>query len=153
MLCILEKVFFPWDYKFQRQKPFWLEGGNYLYINASQMEFLEYDYIRFLWMEKLKIIQLYLFIVIPESEEQFVSGKKLVLRNRWMYDQVTKVIAANRVAVIGQLHSPNNFGLPTLPKEYQVLQVTAKPPEFKEVGWEEFHKGLRTALIKEYISS
>ena len=135
------------------QKPFWLEGGNYLYINASQMEFLEYDYIRFLWMEKLKIIQLYLFIVIPESEEQFVSGKKLVLRNRWMYDQVTKVIAANRVAVIGRSHSPNNFGLPTLPEEYQVLQVTAKPPEFKKVGWEEFHKGLRTALIKEYISS
>ena len=70
-----------------------------------------------------------------------------------MYDQLTKVISADRIAVIGRSHSPNNFGLPTLPKEYQVLQVTAKPPEFKEVGWEEFHKGLRTALIKEYISS
>ena len=152
MICTLEEVFFPWDYKFHRQNPFSLEGGNYLYINASQMEFLEYDYIRFLWMEKLKIIQLYLFIVIPESEEQFVFSKKLVLRNRWMYDQVTKVIAANRIAVIGRSHSTNIFGLPTLPKEYQVLQVTTKPPKFKEVGWDKFHKELQTALIKEYTS-
>ena len=43
------------------------------------MEFLEYDHIRFSWMEKLKIIQLYLFIAIPESEEEFNSDKKLVL--------------------------------------------------------------------------
>ena len=109
MLGILEKVFFPWDYKFHRQKPFWLEGGNYLYINASQMAFLEYDHIRFSWMEKLKIIQLYLFIAIPESEEEFISGKKLVLQNQWMYDQLTKVIAANRIAIIGRSHSPNKF--------------------------------------------
>ena len=99
MLCILEKVFFPWEYKFQRQKPFWLEGGNYLYINASQTEFLKYDYIRFSWMEKLKIIQLYLFITILESEEQFVFDKELV---RWIYDQIAKVIPANQIAVIGQ---------------------------------------------------
>ena len=71
-----------------------------------------------------------------------------------MYGQITKVIAANRIAVIGRSHSPSNFGLPTLPEEYQVLQVTTKPPKFKEVGgWEEFHKGLRIALIKEYTSS
>ena len=150
MLCILEKVFFPWDYKFHRQKPFWLEEGNYLYINASQIAFLEYDHIRFSWMEKLKIIQLYLFIAIPGSEEQFVLDKELVLQNRWMYDQITKVIPANRIVVIGRSHSPSTFGLPTLPKEYQVLQVIAKPPEFKEVKWEKFHKELQAALIKEY---
>ena len=69
-----------------------------------------------------------------------------------MYDQITKVIAANRIAVIGRSHSPNNFGLPTLPEEYQVLQVAAKPPKFKEVEWEEFHKELQIALIKEYTS-
>ena len=152
MLGILEKVFLPWDYKFYHQRPFWLEGENYLYINASQMAFLEYDLIRFSWMEKLKIIQLYFFIVILESEEQFIFDKKLVLQNQWMYGQITKVIAANRIAVIGRSHSPSNFGLPTLPEEYQVLQVTAKPPKFKKVGWEEFHKELRTALIKEYTS-
>ena len=116
------------------------------------MAFLEYDHIRFSWMEKLKIIQMYLFITIPEPEEQFISDKELALQNRWMYDQLTKVIVANRIAVIGRSHSPSNFGLPTLPKEYQVLQVTTKPPKFKKVGWEEFHKELQTALIKEYTS-
>ena len=104
-------------------------------------------------MEKLKIIQIYLLIPIPESKEQFLFDKKLVLQNQWIYGQITKVIAANRIAVIGRSHSPSNFGLPTLPEEYQVLQVVAKPPKFKEVGWEEFQKGPRTALIKEYTSS
>ena len=103
-------------------------------------------------MEKLKIIQLYLFIAIPGLEEQFVLDKELVLQNQWMYDQLTKVIEANRIAVIGRSHSPKNFGLPTLPEEYQVLQVATKPPKFKKVGWEEFHRELRTALIKEYTS-
>ena len=80
------------------------------------MEFLKYDYIRFSWMEKLKIIQLYLFIAIPGSEEQFISDKKLVLWNWWMYDQLTKVIAANQIALIGQSHSPSNFGYPPYQK-------------------------------------
>ena len=75
MLCMLEEVFFPWDYKFHRQNLFWLDEGNYLYINASQMAFLEYDHIRFSWMEKLKIIQLYLFIAIPEPEGQFIPTR------------------------------------------------------------------------------
>lgn len=52
--------------------------------------------------EKLKIIQLYLFIAIPQPEEQFIFDKELVLQNRWMYNQLIKVIAANRIAVIGR---------------------------------------------------
>ena len=152
MLCILEKVFFPWDYKFHHKNPFWLEGGNYLYIDASRMTFLKCDLIRFAWMEKLKIVQLYLFIVIPKSKEQFVFNKELVLPNWWMYDQITKVIPTNQIAVIGRSHFPRTFGLPTLPKEYQVLRVAAKPPKFKEVEWEKFHKELRIALIKDYTS-
>ena len=91
-------------------------------MDASRMAFLEYNLIRLAWMEKLKIIQLYLFHVAQESEEQFIFDKGLVLQNRWMYDQITKVLLANRIIVIRRSHSSRaKFGLPTLPKEYQVL--------------------------------
>ena len=40
-------------------------------------------------------------VVIPESEEQFVFDKESVLQNGWMYDQITKVVPTNQIAIIG----------------------------------------------------
>lgn len=108
-----------------------LNGTNYYFIKNAQIALLEYDLIRIKWMEKLKIVQLYLLIGNAELDKKIMTSEGPILQNRWVYDQVTKVIPTNRVAII----DPNfNFCLPELPQKHHVAHATTKPPSSKEVG-------------------
>lgn len=110
MLYILEKVFLPWVYGHFCLSPFWLKGKNYYFIEAAQTSLLDYDLIRLAWMEKLKIVQLYLFVGAPEN--QLRTNEGLVLQNRWMYDQVKKFVPTNWITeqipqtLLGYPHYP-----------------------------------------------
>ena len=129
--------------------PFWLKGGRFYYIECTQTQNIKRDLIRLAWLEKLKIVELYLFIAPLDSEQQFMTENGPVLLSRWVYDQVTAVIPENRIAVMGRAHAPTVAGLPVLPAEYKLLNVSAEPPTFSMKKWKEFHSSLQTAIIED----
>ena len=92
MLQILEKVFLPWIYRPFHLASFWLNEAHYYFIEASPMGLEKFDLIRE-WMEKLKVVQLYLFVGHPDPLKEILTLDGMVLQNCQAYEQVIKVVS------------------------------------------------------------
>lgn len=136
---ILVKTFLPRMFSATCLSPVLIKGKPYYFIEATTITLLDYEFFRLRWLEKLKVIHLYLFIVNHDVEATIARDDGFVLRNRWAYDQVTQIIPANRIAIMGRGNPHTIFGLPELPKMYNVLDVFTEPPTFQEKKWEDFH--------------
>lgn len=64
--------------------------------NITSLKLVEYDLIRIKWLEDLKLVHLFLFLAHPNADNIINKDAGLVLQNPWAYDQVTKVILADR---------------------------------------------------------
>ena len=127
---IMVKVFLPRLYVTFGLAPFQVRDKHYYFIEASSLVLLKYDLVRLRWLEKLKIVHMYLFLLNPDSENFIQRSGEFVLQNRWAYDQITKVVPANRIAIMGRSNPKAIFGLPELPEVYNTLDVLAEPPVF-----------------------
>ena len=85
-------------------------------------------------MEELKIIKQYIFSEAHVNSILHIGGRR-VEQNRYVYEEVIKVIPADRIKVIGR-HSSNNFqkkGFPELPMTYRFLKIHSAKPSYYPV--------------------
>ena len=141
------KAFLPRLYITYGLAPFELRGRPYYFIEATSLTLMKYDLIRLRWLEKLKIVHMYLFLLNPNTENFIRRGGEYVLQNRWAYDQVASVVPADRIAVMGRACQSVIFGLPDLPSVYNTLDVAADPPVFQPKAWGDFHEDLQAELF------
>ena len=99
---IMVKVFLPQLYITFVLTTFQVRDKHYYFIEASSLVLLKYDLVCLRWLEKLKIVHMYLFLLNPDSENFIQRSGEFVLQNRWAYDQITKVVPANRIAIMGR---------------------------------------------------
>lgn len=90
---------------------------------------------------------MYIFLLNPNPEHFIRRAGGYVLQNRWAYSQVTSIVPANRIAVMGRACPSVVFGLPELPAIYNTLDVAADPPVFRPKAWGEFHDELQEGLL------
>lgn len=68
-----------------------------------------------------------------------IDGRSIT-QDRWVYDEVTKVINPNHIAIMprGLNSTREKMGLPERPQTYRTLEPLAIPPYFFENDASEF---------------
>ena len=84
---------------------------------------------------------MHLFLLNPNLEHFIQREGGYVLQNHWAYDQVTKIIRANKIAVMGHANPIAIFQLSELREVHNTLDVEADPPVFQakvmgKIPWE-----------------
>ena len=106
-----------WD-----QNMCWISGSDYFHIYANKVGNLTLDLQRVRWIEELRLVRLFCFFGTHASTTVTIDGL-VMSQNRWVYDQVTRVIPADRVAVMDRRSSLSGsgatFGLPQSARRLQ----------------------------------
>ena len=129
MMSIIDKITLP---PFRRTSLGWRRGEmwprrfTYVFIRADYICDLRANLKRIKFMEKLKIISLYWFLGTPDKGAYVITDGIQKLQNRWVYEEVTKIVSPDRIAV----RKSSAFGLPPQPTMLRVLKTTDKPPTF-----------------------
>lgn len=112
----------------------WGPNTYYYFVRAEATDHIEMDLRRLKWAESLKIISIFKFWPTDPSQKLIKDGKE-VSQNRWVYEQVLKVLPKNRIAVAGRRAklTPITRDFPILPRVYHVLEISNYPPTFKKV--------------------
>ena len=130
MMGIIEKLFDPgfntWPRCWGRFR-WWLLTPNCYSIDASKTNHLKVNVKRIKFLERLRVVRLFLFVGTPKLKTYITVEDKEVLQNRWVYDQVIQVIPADRVLVTKN----DAEGLPPLPRDYRMLDTATDPPYFR----------------------
>ena len=126
-----------WD-----QNMCWISRSEYFHIYAKKVENLTLDLQRVRWIEELRLVYLFCFFGTHSSTPITIDGL-VMSQNRWVYDQVTRVIPADRVAVMDRrsslFGSGATFGLPQVPDVYKILEPLAVHPYFQYIPASVFH--------------
>lgn len=87
-------------------------------VDASFLDELEVNLKRIQILERLKAIRLFIYRgVLPTTF--IVQNEVQVLQNRWVYDQILKVILADRIMVLWK----DREGLPEMPEDYRLMNA------------------------------
>ena len=77
----------------------WRFVPTYNTVDASYLNELEVNMKRIQLLERLKVIRLFIFRGVSPTT-YIVRNEIRVLQNRWVYDQVLKIIPADRIMVL-----------------------------------------------------
>ena len=81
MQQILMKVFLPQVCSTFSLAPFKMKGKHYYFIKATALAILDYDFICLKWLEKIRLVHLYLFLGNPNAKNIVMKDYKLILQN------------------------------------------------------------------------
>ena len=142
MIRIIEKATDPHPTRIQRgwsRLDFRQNGGHYFAIFADQVGNLTRDLERIRYYEELKLVRLFSFWG-TRSKTMVTIGGRTITQDRWVYDEVVKVVGPERVAIMprGANFSREDMGLPEGPRTYRILEQLAVPPRFVEKDASEF---------------
>lgn len=118
----------------------WGPEAYYYFVRAEAAEFIEMDLRRIKWAESLKIISIFKFWP-TDPDLKLVKDGKEVSQNRWVYEQVLRVLPRNRVAVAGRKSKLTVItkDFPELPRVYHLLEITKYPPTFRKIKACNYH--------------
>lgn len=120
----------------------WVSGCRYFHINAKKVGNLSLDLRRIRWVEELRLVQLFVFYGTSPTTMVTIDGREMT-QNRWVYEEVTKVLSIDRVAVNGRLTASSGtgatYGLPELPRVYRTLNPLEAYPTYSLIYASEFH--------------
>ena len=120
----------------------WVSGCRYSHINAKKVGNLSLDLRRIRWIEELRLVQLFIFNGVSPTTMVNIAGR-VITQNRWVYEEVAKVIPADRIAVSGRRTSSSGtgatYGLPQLPQVYSTLNPLEAHPTYTYLYASEFH--------------
>ena len=97
-------------------------------------------------MEELKIVKLFIYVESNINGTMYINGRQ-VKKNRYVYEEVTKVIPADRIKVLGRYES-NGYqkkGYPELPMTYRLLRFRDPNPTYYTIPVSESNRYLYSA--------
>ena len=103
----------------------WRIVPTYNVVDAMFLDELEINIKRIRLLERLKVIRLFVFRGV-EPETFITQNGVQVQQNRWVYDRILTVIPAERILVLRK----EMEGLPTVPKDYRLLNTRENPPSY-----------------------
>ena len=103
----------------------WHFVPTYNAVDARYIDELDVNLKRIQLLERLQVVRLFVFRGVS-SATYIVRNEERVLQNLWVYEQVLKVLPADRIMVLWQ----DREGLPRMPKDYRLLNPREKPVYF-----------------------
>lgn len=128
MMKVIDKLYNPIRTRWPGIQ-WWRVVPAYNMIDARFLDELEINIKRIRLLERLKVIRLYVFRGV-EPETFITQNGVQVQQNRWVYDRVLTVIPADRILVLRK----DMEGLPTVPKDYRLLNTRENPPSYSSFG-------------------
>ena len=131
MMSILDRIYNPSPLYVERR---WTGSNGLYYIAAHRFAYLHTNLKRIKWMEDLKIVKLFVFVEAHVNSTLHVNGRTVKL-NAYVYEEVTKVIPADRIKVIGR-YEENGYqrkGYPPLPMTYRFMKIKDPTPYYYTV--------------------
>ena len=143
MLQILEKLIPSFSTRVEQWSEGWHLSGGYFSIRADRVMNLSIDLRRLRWYEELGLVRLYMFLPTKADMMVTINGERMT-QNQWVYCEVVKVVATDRVALFNRYFSRLNdpefkYGLPKLPDTYRILENLTVPFQWIEKEATEFH--------------
>ena len=113
---------------------FWMLGGHYFAIFASEVGNLSRDIQRMKHFEELKVVRLFSFWG-TRTRIMITVGGRTMTQDRWVYEEVTKIISPDHIAIMPTQSntSRRKMGLPNGPNKYRILEPSSQPPHFIEI--------------------
>ena len=126
MKIVVDKLFDPATLMWPT---YWLSSGlrvtcsDYCVIDATRLEHFTVNLKRIKLLEKLRVISMFTFCGTPQHETYIVRDGRVVLQNQWVFDQVRRVILADRV------HIPFSAreGMTGIPRDHRILETLRTP--------------------------
>ena len=119
------------------------ESGSHFRIREKKVLNFTINFNRVRWLEDLKLIRIFVFVPTRPDTMVSIDGVEMT-QNQWVYHEVWKILAADRLILLNRLFSVLNnpqspLGLPAMPLMYKFLEVSEEPPRFTEMEARAFH--------------
>ena len=121
MKRVIDKLYNP----IMIRMSWWQIAPDYEVIDVIFIDELDVNLKRVQLLERLRVIRLFTFRAV--SQDTFIVRNDVrVSQNRWVYEQILKVLPADRVMVLWK----DREGLPKIPRDYRWLHPMENPPYY-----------------------
>lgn len=96
-------------------------------IDASRLEYFDISLKRIKLLEKLRVICIFTFRGTTNRDTFIVRNGETIRQNKWVYEQVCKVIPADRIHVPFSARE----GLSNIPRDHRILETLCTPTYYR----------------------